>query len=385
MAQDDENDSILRERTEYFICDPSNGTYTAPLSNTITIPGGETREVGTLPTQTRADLNRYVLPLVRKHAQGSHGPGIAHGLRLSVSTKVPGALVISPGLAVDANGRHIALEIDGLADIYDHPSLGRGEAAGTFDGAINDLPRVSGSDTEDLGLTIRKSDIVTFVGGVLVSSKPVDRTYEVAISWMETLDQDSANPSAKSLQVHSPHVYLIDPTVQTDAELDKGLWIRLGKVRLDAEGRFTDIVQAPRHSVSVRVGDYAALRSLHDKGTSAGLRVTVPGEQDDVVFSTDIVDVPASGSQPATYKPLREVQVNASKLKVAGALEAGALTASGLSVETITVTGALNAGLDDDVRPDRDRRSRHPGLRWSRRDEPVHGHEGPAASADEGR
>jgi hypothetical protein len=71
--------------------------------------------------ESRVDLEQYYQPLEQIHGSGLHSWGIASGLAVSVVTN-PAGLQISPGIGLDASGKHIALAAGGKAEIHASPA-----------------------------------------------------------------------------------------------------------------------------------------------------------------------------------------------------------------------------------------------------------------------
>ncbi|MEV4319592.1 hypothetical protein [Actinocrispum sp. NPDC049592] len=81
-------------------------------------PNGRPRQDKTGNTESRVDLERYVQPLLRTHAAGLHRWGIAAGLAVHATVGAPGVRV-SPGVALDFEGRHVTLAPGGKAKLDD--------------------------------------------------------------------------------------------------------------------------------------------------------------------------------------------------------------------------------------------------------------------------
>ena len=62
------------------------------------------------------DAEQYHRPLERLHGSGMHGAGVSTGMQLKCAVGQPN-LIIAPGLALDAAGRHIYLAVGGSAEI----------------------------------------------------------------------------------------------------------------------------------------------------------------------------------------------------------------------------------------------------------------------------
>jgi len=86
------------------------------------VPGaaGVSRPGSTSHAEAGLDLAQYLRPLEQAHASALHGRGIAAGLAV---TAAPGTttLRVAPGVALDAQGRHIVLAPGGSVETADDP------------------------------------------------------------------------------------------------------------------------------------------------------------------------------------------------------------------------------------------------------------------------
>ena len=142
------------------------------------VPGSGLPRLGaTTHAESGVDLEEYLRPLEQVHTS-AHGSGVVEGLTV---TAVPGASVvrITPGVAIDGAGRHIALAAGGFAEISPDP-----------DNTSNLLP--------------------VDATGVELPTGGRSGSCEVSVAWRETFDQDLFASSGQKIfqDNHTPWLRL---------------------------------------------------------------------------------------------------------------------------------------------------------------------------------
>lgn len=152
------------------------------------------------------DLEQYHRPLERLHSSGLHGAGVASGLQIKCTVGLVN-LVVAPGLALDAAGRHIYLAVGGTAEI--------GPTANVPGTPSNLVPvAAAGATFPTAGLTGDKY---------------------VVVQWRETWDAAAYASDPNITQyVDTPWLQMI-----AAASYLPDLHVVLGKVSLDATGKVT--------------------------------------------------------------------------------------------------------------------------------------------------
>ncbi|MGW6194630.1 hypothetical protein ACWF0M_00650 [Kribbella sp. NPDC055110] len=226
---------------------------------------------GTGPTsrpENLIDQEKYYQPLERLHGGTLHEPGVAAGLQVSATVGSP-KLTVSPGVALDARGRHIALAEGGLAIV-----------------------------TPPTAVTVPADGLVVGTG-----SATAERV--LTIEWAETFDREAFESGRGNVFRfnHSPKVLLRPATeVGPDQVVLAAVSLQNGNVaKLDAgarTGAWTSVDKVLLRRPAVR--DAAGRKIVDDPvlgeiGTSA-----------EAVF----VRVPAGGeNQPALTLSAKQVQV----------------------------------------------------------------------------
>src|SRR5205823_109771 len=109
---------------------------------------------------------QYYQFLEQIHGSGLHSWGIASGLAVSVVTTPAAGLQISPGIGLDATGKHISLAVGGKAEINPSPA-GNVASLGTVSATGVTLPTPT-NNAGDQYLTIEWRE--TFDDATWVSS-----------------------------------------------------------------------------------------------------------------------------------------------------------------------------------------------------------------------
>ena len=151
---------------------------------------------------SRMDLQSYLDPVERLRAAGSWSRGVVDGMRVTATADVAG-LQVGPGIAVDASGRAIVLETDGVTMV--DPNI---------------------PESEDVVLNVPTVPVGTD-GVVMATTGPAgDRL--LTVRWREVQD----GPAAAPVLLHAPWLQLVDPAGFDDA----GTKVVLALVTLDDAG-----------------------------------------------------------------------------------------------------------------------------------------------------
>src|SRR5262249_7674170 len=92
-------------------------SYRDPNAGTVRVGGPQYTEVN-------LDVEQYHQARERVHGSGPHAFGVAGGLGVTLATQPPDpkAIMVQPGVAIDAPGRHISLGAGGSAQVGTVPS-----------------------------------------------------------------------------------------------------------------------------------------------------------------------------------------------------------------------------------------------------------------------
>jgi hypothetical protein len=195
-------------RTNYL--DPNQvnyATYGNPDSAGFKPESVLPRSGATSHGEAKVDMEQYFRPIERLHASGSHGPGIAWGLKVSANIGDT-SLTIAPGMIIDAYGRHAYLAQDGQAEI----------------GPTADQPNVN------------PNLVPVTAGGAALPTGNLSGDYFVTMRWWETFDSATyINSGGVVVQFDdTPWLQLIP-----GAGYDPDVHVVLAKVSLDANSKLT--------------------------------------------------------------------------------------------------------------------------------------------------
>jgi len=222
------------------------------------VPGAPevSRPGGTSHAEDGLDLRQYLRPLEQAHAAALHGRGVAAGLAVSADAGTA-TLRVAPGVAVDAQGRHIVLAPGGSVETADNP-----------DQASRLVPITE--------------------AGVELSTTGLSGSILVAVRWRETFDatlQGGPNPDDRFVTRHTPWLQLTgtldpqhDPVVLATVVLDGAGLVTAGGVTPDRRDTLTSgtgglrLRAADTSGTSVAETDAAVLRPR----PGGGLEVQVP-------------------------------------------------------------------------------------------------------------
>lgn len=260
-------------------------TYTDPDS-------GLPRSGNTARGESRVDLEEYTRPLERVHAGHAHGRGVAEGLRVTAVLGETSVRVL-PGVALDAEGRHISLAPGGLA-------------------------RTDGGSPVDVGAE-----------GLVLATGTISGARHLTIAFAETFDAKAFSDSEFTVFQfdHTPRLAL-PPVEGFDGD---GVQVVLATVVFDDDGNVTELNQQGRRAVSApveRVGLHRAVRRPDGEGVAVDhqrtaevrarpeggmeLRVDQPGDEIDLgrdggafarlsIGAETIVAVRDDGTQTLTF------------------------------------------------------------------------------------
>ena len=219
------------------------------------------------------DIEQYQRPLEQLHAGGLHAAGIAFGMQITCTKGQPNVVVL-PGLALDPNGRHIFLSVDGQAEIAANADA----ATGT-----SQLAPVTGA-------------------GVTLPTAPATGPYTgecyVIVQWRETFDSATYVSSGSTVVqfLDTPWLQLVTATdYQPDQQVILGAVVLDGASKIisagygDVDGLQRTMVSVPAQSVqlnrAITTGapgaDTAAWGELRAR-EAGGIELTVPHGSDQV-------------------------------------------------------------------------------------------------------
>jgi hypothetical protein len=238
----------------HFYSDPGDSTLHRLVdNNNVQIYDTTVRPLPTTYLETAINTGKYYEPLDRMHNSGPHGWGIATGLSITATLNQPGVKV-REGIAIDVNGRLIALAQGGKAEIGSDanndnvsPQLVDVLAAGA------DLPTV----------------LPAALGG------PRNGAFFVTITWCETLNvplwggATGADHEIPEMR-HTPWLRLEEVANITDVT-DDGSRIVLGRVQINA-GNVTGLTHERRREVSLPAGTVRLLRGATTGSTAENIR-----------------------------------------------------------------------------------------------------------------
>jgi hypothetical protein len=198
---------------------------------------GLPRAGSTALEESSVDHEQYAQPLERVHGGGLHDWGVADGLQASATIGQPGVKV-TPGVALDGQGRHVSLAPGGQA-------------------------RISQTDLSDV-----------LPDGVTLPTAGVTGDRYLTIAWAETFDSQTYEDTFhKTFQLdHTPWLELRNVTGFTD----DGTRVVLAKLTLDAAGtgNVTAIDATLRRGTAL-AADRLRLRRGTGGGMGAGSTETV--------------------------------------------------------------------------------------------------------------
>jgi hypothetical protein len=287
---------------------------------TVWRPGGTSHEEG------GTDLEQYLRSLEQVHASALHGTGIAEGFTVSAEAGAT-TVRVSPGVAVDAEGRHVVLTAGGSAELGDDPD------------AASRLAPVS-ADGVHLATAGRSGRCV------------------VAVAWRETFDKALLESSFQTtfLTRHTPWLRL---TTAEQAERDAMLVLATvgladdGAVRPHPDGLSADGRVVLNAALRVIGATVSANGSVTDVANGAvrpvaggiELSASADGRADQQtalrVSATTVTVVRADGTAA--------LAVDASAAGAAGVRVPGRLSVSGLDVdEQVRLGGRLAVSSESD-------------------------------------
>jgi hypothetical protein len=195
---------------------------------------GTVRTGATGHGESLTDMETYLLPMDRAREVALHLSGVAEGLAVRATVGQAG-VTISPGTALDADGRLIVLPAGGTAIV--DPNVDPDQ--------IQDVPTVLvGADGITLDTTGAPADCL------------------LTITWREVLGQ-STLANAPAL-LHAPWLRLVAATGSPAT----GRQVALARVTLDAAGNVTGLSADPRRPVGTPTGRLE-LRAPRTSGGSA--------------------------------------------------------------------------------------------------------------------
>lgn len=253
---------------------------TPPIRRTVyynpTVPNGQNgkRPGATDHGESKVDQERWLRPLEQVHGSGPHGWGIAAGLALAYTAGAQ-ALVVQPGVALDAAGRHVVLAVNGKAEI----------------GPAADNPSVA-PQLVDVPAT-----------GVPYPTTGRTGAFYLTVTWRETLDADLWNSSNESIAEldHTPWLRLVPVGDITDAT-DTGDQVVLGRVQL-AAGVVTALGHERRRSVQVPAERLVLRRAVSGAAGGGGRATSEP--------TGTISARPSGGIDVAVAQPGDEIDFHA--------------------------------------------------------------------------
>lgn len=237
-----------------------------------TLTGSPIRSGDVARGEAALDMDEHYRSLEQIHGSGTHGWGVADGLRVAATLNQAGISVL-PGIAIDAQGRHIALAEGGNAEI----------------GPNADVP---GTPPTLVGVTAN--------GATVLTAALAAGNYYITIQWWELFDTDAYNNYGVYRINHTPWIRL----QQVDGFADDGSRLVLAKVTLGDGGVVTGMTQELRRAISLpaqvlrlRKG-IAALRGdsfVVDNASSGevraraagGIELAVPNKADEIHLLRD--------------------------------------------------------------------------------------------------
>lgn len=286
------------------------------------VPGapGVSRPGSTSHAEDGLDLTQYLRPLEQAHASALHGRGVAAGLAVSADAG-SAMLRVTPGVAVDAQGRHIVLAPGGSVETAENP-----------DQASRLVPVTE--------------------AGVELSATGLSGPILVVVQWRETFDAtlpEGPHSDDRFVTRHTPWLQLTGTTADPQRDL-----VVLATVVLDAAGRVTAGGVTPDRRDTLTLGSGGLrLRGATTSGPSGTPGMTV-AETDAAALRPRPgggleVQVPAGAAAPLSISAEGRVGIGTTTpgelLDVAGAATvAGALTVDGLVQvkQDLAVGGRLN-------------------------------------------
>jgi hypothetical protein len=254
--------------------------------------GGAFRPVAPTHEECEADLQGYTRPLERVHAGSLHGSGVVEGMSV-VATIGSATVRVSPGVAIDPQGRHVVLAAGGSAELSSSPD-----------------------DTSQLA--------VLTADGVEVPTAGLSGVCAVTVQWRETVDKAPSPGAPPPFRTRHTPWLLVMPLPLDATQVQRMV---LGTVTLDPAG--------------IVVSDGASVGDRHGPATPvASLRVSTPHR---TATSTDVVVADRTAGQLSARVD------GGLLLEVAdptGALQVGAADGT-LSLVDVTADRVLLHGADD--------------------------------------
>jgi hypothetical protein len=242
------------------------------------------------------DSEQYHRAIERLHGSGMHGAGVAFGMKLVCQTGEPN-IVIAPGLAIDAAGRHIYLATGGSAEV----------------GATANVPNTPPDLTP-----------VTAAGATLPTAGRTGEYYVVA-QWRETWDSASYASDPNITQYNdTPWLQLV-----TAAGYLPDLHVVLGKVTLNS-------------SFQVTAASYGDVGGLQRSG------VSVPAQSVKLHRS---VNTGSPGADTTAWGSVRAREGGGIELAVANASDQLAMLTEAGGIFSTLAVGASQANVGDLANP----------------------------------
>lgn len=181
-----------------------------------------------LIAETERDMESYLRPLEQVHAAGPHEWGIAEGLSVTRGSSGSG-LTVSPGVALDVDGRHISLAQGSQAEIAPSPQAPDLTTAGN----------------------------VLAAGVTLATTGYQNGPYYLVIAFRESWD------SSRAAWLHTPWLRLVP---DASAKLDGSDGVPLAHLSLGSGGQVTNLSDQGRRLAGIPAG---ALRLRGSKGSAS--------------------------------------------------------------------------------------------------------------------
>jgi hypothetical protein len=265
-------------------------------------------------TQSYIDQWKYTHRIEKLHGSGLHGWGIATGLEVEIvvdQNTGKTSLNVLPGIALDSEGRHISLAVDGIAELN---------------------PKA-----DDSGQSATPSIVTTNGINLPTEKSPFKNTWAyLTIQWWEYL----TTANNVSVAVHMPWLQLVNVSTLEGNKSDgtpkyDGTTVVLAKVQLDGNGRAIALTADLRQGTSLPTGSLQIQRSGIDPRStnkianssageikplsSGGLQITVPNLGDRIVFSGEknsSLEVQANGNIQIRQFPNNDIINSLTALKL---------------------------------------------------------------------
>ncbi|MEU1390942.1 MULTISPECIES: hypothetical protein [unclassified Nonomuraea] len=258
--------------------------------------------------QSYTDVQRYLLPMDQVRNTACLTWGVAAGLTVQAAPG-PGGVRVSPGAAIDAEGRLIVLRPGGAAVV---------DPAADPD-QIDDIPAVAVADD-----------------GVVLGTVKVTGDYLLTVTWLEVLQRES--PEDPPVLVHAPWMRLI----RAKDFHDGGRQVVLAQLTLD-DGNITALSAGMRRLVGLPTGRLE-LRAVTETGggdLQVGQRVMAEFAADPKGDATLTV---TSGGSPRRSLSVEGATGNVSVHTTLFARGDADFTGKLTTRATIEATGGMNVG-----------------------------------------